>query len=169
MPEPGVHHVPSKAAVKGHPIHPMLIPLPITLFVLALLTDVVYVAVGDAVWATASEWLLWTGVAAGALAAVPGAVDFFTRERIRRHPTAQQHAIGNTLAILLTAVNAWLRMGPAGDAVLPYGIVLSAVVVLIIAYTGWLGGEMSYRHLFGANPGVRVEDEPLFGSRERTA
>lgn len=38
--------IPSKAAIKGHPIHPMLIPFPIVLIPAALAADVVY-AVND--------------------------------------------------------------------------------------------------------------------------
>ena len=42
--------------------------------------------------------------------------------------------------------------GPAG--VLPTGLILSLIVVALIMYTGWKGGEMVFRHR------VAVADEP---------
>jgi uncharacterized membrane protein len=39
-------------------------------------------------------------------------------------------------------------------AVLPVGLVLSAIAVLIMIYTGWKGGELVFRHR------VAVYDEP---------
>jgi uncharacterized membrane protein len=43
--------------------------------------------------------------------------------------------------------------GCPGAAILPVGLILSAIVVLILLYTGWRGWEMVYRHR------VAVEDQ----------
>src|SRR4051794_17129129 len=46
----------------------------------------------------------------------------------------------------------WYRRYDLGDAaVLPLGLILSAIVVLILLYTGWRGGEMVYRHRVGVS------------------
>jgi uncharacterized membrane protein len=62
----------STAALGGHPLHPMLVGFPITLFIGAFVTDVVYLATSGAFWAQSSFWLLAAGVAMGLLAAIPG-------------------------------------------------------------------------------------------------
>src|SRR3546814_6826582 len=61
---------PSTAAIRGHPIHPMLIPFPLAFLVGVLLTDLAYWATSDPFWARASLWLVGAGVVSGLVAAV---------------------------------------------------------------------------------------------------
>lgn len=158
---------PSRAAVMGHPIHPMLIPFPIALISAALVADVVY-AVNDgeawaSAWATGAAWLLWGAVASGGLAALAGMVDFFGIEAVRKSSTAIRHAVGNGLVLALTLVNGLLRLGDPQGAVLPLGIVLTAAASLVMVYTGWLGGELSYRHMIGVDPHMHEPSRPAVG------
>jgi len=44
----------STVHIGGHPVHPILIPLPIAFLVGAALTDIVLAISGDAFWASAS-------------------------------------------------------------------------------------------------------------------
>jgi uncharacterized membrane protein len=141
--------VPSLAAIAGHPIHPMLVPLPIGALSLALASDVAYAATGDRFFARASTFLLGAGIATGALAGAVGSVDFTGRERIREHPESWLHAGGNVAALALSAVNLAIRRGDEGKAVLPAGLALSALTGTMLLVTGWLGGELSYRHRIG--------------------
>jgi len=134
----------------------MLIPFPIALISAALVADVVY-AVNEGEgwasgWATAAAWLLWGAVVMGALAALAGAVDFFGVGEVRAHEAAKRHAIGNAVILVLTIVNAVIRLGDPQQAVLPWGLALTAVAAAIMVYTGWLGGELSYRHMIGVDP-----------------
>lgn len=144
-----VEPVPSTAAVFGHPIHPMVIPFPFAFLLTVLATDLAYWAVADPFWARASLWLVGAGVVMGAVAAVFGAIDFFTLPQARRHATGWIHALGNATALALSLVSWLLRLGDAAQAVLPWGLILSAVVAAILAVTGWAGGELSYRHRIG--------------------
>ncbi|MGO4833581.1 DUF2231 domain-containing protein, partial [Rhizobiaceae sp. 2RAB30] len=52
----------SRASIAGHPIHPMLVTIPIACFVGALLTDVAYWRTAEMTWANFSAWLLTVGV-----------------------------------------------------------------------------------------------------------
>jgi len=55
------------------------------------------------------------------------------------------------IAVLLSLWN-WYRRYEGGEAaVLPLGLTISAVVVLILLYTGWRGWEMVYRHRVGVS------------------
>jgi uncharacterized membrane protein len=139
----------STAKISGHPIHPMLVPIPIACFIGALLTDIGFLATSDPFWARASGWLLGAGIVGGILAAVAGATDFFSNARIRALPRAWQHGIGNALALLVAVVNVFLRRPEWTGGELPFGIILSFVTVGILGFTGWLGGDLVYRHGVG--------------------
>ena len=80
---PGPTAVPSTAAVRGHPIHPMIVPFPIAFLVGAFVTDIVYVATDEPFWALCSFWLLVAGIAMALVAAIFGFADFFGDRRVR--------------------------------------------------------------------------------------
>jgi uncharacterized membrane protein len=119
--------VPSVAAINGHPIHPMLVPLPIGAFTFALVSDVAYAATGDRFFARASQALLGAGIVTGLAAGAVGALDFVGRERVREHSESWAHAGGNVAAVALSAVNLAIRRGDPGRGALPTGMVLSAI------------------------------------------
>lgn len=143
--------VPSKAAIAGHPIHPMLIAFPIASFSLVLVCDIVFSITRRAFWAEASRWLLLVGLVTGAAAAVFGLIDFASIKHVRQLSIAWIHAGGNALAMVLGLINLLIRSDNAQDEVPTLGLVLSAAIGLILVVTGWLGGEMSYRHRIGVN------------------
>lgn len=138
----------SLASVKGHPIHPMLVPFPIVLFLAALATDVTYAIDGSEGWAEASKWLLGAGIVSALLAALAGFADFFGNSRIREFRDAWLHMFANLTAVVIQLVNFLLRLSDeraAGST----GLALSMVVALILLFSGWKGGELVYRHGVG--------------------
>jgi len=141
--------VPSTAAVGGHPIHPALVPLPIGFLVGALGGDLGYWWTSEPFFARAALWLTAAGVGFGALAAIPGLVDFLTIQRARVHRIGWVHALGNGAVLLLAAASWLLRLGDPAAPVLPWGLVLSALTVGLLLVTGWTGGELAYRHMVG--------------------
>jgi uncharacterized membrane protein len=144
-----VDGVPSKAAINGHPIHPMLVPFPIAFLVGALASDLAFWGTGDPFWARASLWLAGAGLVTGALAAVVGLIDFLALRRVRELTEAWMHVLGNGIALLLTLWSVLHRSGDPAAGVLPTGLILSAVVAAILVVTGWLGGELAFRHRIG--------------------
>lgn len=148
------YHPKSTASIGGHPIHPMLIPFPIAFFVAAFGCDLAFWQTGNTGWATASIWLIGAGLVMAALAAIAGLADFLGEERIRRLQAAWLHAGGNVAAVLIQLFNWYLRYSGGADAVVPAGLLLSLLVVLILLFTGWKGGELVYLHHVG------ISDEP---------
>ena len=144
----------STANVMGHPLHPILITLPIGLFTAVFLCDLLYWSTAEAAFATAAIWLLGFGLLAAALAAVAGLVDFLNDRRIRNIGDAWQHAIGNVILVLVQLFSFYQRYRYGVSAVVPLGLSLSLVAVLIMIFTGWKGGELVFRHR------VAVYDEP---------
>jgi uncharacterized membrane protein len=168
----------STAAVFGHPIHPMLVVFPIGFLVGALVTDLTFWGTADPFWARASEWLLGAGIVMGALAAVTGIIEFVTISRVRSLAAGWVHFLGNATAILLSVWNLLYRMGGEADAlVVPVGIILSAIVVALFLVTGWLGGELVFRHRIGMiddkskalSPAVSVPTSDIELPREQTS
>jgi uncharacterized membrane protein len=147
----------SRAAIAGHPIHPMLVPFPIAFLVGALASDLAFWGTGDPFWARASEWLLGAGLVMGSLAAVAGLIDFLSIREARAVAAGWVHFLGNATAMILALWNLVQRLTGDPTAILPGGLILSALVVVIFLVTGWLGGELVFRHRIG----VRDADVPI--------
>lgn len=155
--------IPATAAIAGHPLHPLLVTLPIGFLIGAFLSDIAFYYTGDGFWARASTWLIGAGLVTGVLAAVAGLIDFLGSERIRSLTFAWYHFGGNAIAMILTAINLYLRAQSDMTAVTGGQLLLSILVVLIFAVTGWLGGEMVFRY------GAGVIGDPLAGSTKDKA
>ena len=138
------------ARIAGHPIHPMLVPIPIACFVGTLLSDIVYWRTAEIFWADMSAWLVSVGVVIGILAALAGLVDLLSSPAIRAQGPAWPHALGNILVLILATINMLIHTRDAWTSVVPWGLALSAATVLILAVTGWLGWSLVYRHRVGA-------------------
>lgn len=149
-PQSGVR---SRAAIAGHPIHPMLVPFPIAFLVAAFASDLNFWCTGDAFWARASLWLAGAGLVTGLAAAVTGLIDFLSIPRAREGQVGWIHFLGNVAVLLLTLWNVLHRLDDPASAVLPLGIILSGIVTLILLVTGWMGGELAYRFKIGQSDG----------------
>lgn len=154
MATPNTRNPVSSANLMGHPVHPMLVTIPIGLFVAVLLCDIVFWQNSQPGWATAALWLLGAGLLAAAAAAVAGLIDFLGDKRIRDISDAWQHAIGNVIMVLVQAFSFYWRYRYGTSAVVPAGLTLSFIAVAILLFTGWKGGELVFRHR------VAVYDEP---------
>jgi len=143
----GVHgHPRSTARIGDHPIHPMLIPFPIVCFILTFVCDILYVR-GNTAFAPATNWLLGIGLVMAALAAVAGLTDFLGDKRIQG-ADAIKHMLANVTAVVLEVVNLVLRLKNP-DFIASTGVYISGVVVLILIYSGWKGGDLVFRHGIG--------------------
>jgi uncharacterized membrane protein len=148
----------STAQIGGHPIHPMLIPFPITCLVGAFVTDLIFLSTGDRGFATASHWLIGFGIGTALLAAVFGLIDFMGDDRIRRLGHALQHMIANVAAVVVSLINFIIRLDDPASDIASMGVILSGVVVLILLFSGWRGGDLVYHHKVGVHDHSR--DDP---------
>ena len=67
----------STASIGGHPLHAMLVPIPITCFIATFLCDLVYWKTAAMQWANISAWLLTVGLIVSVFVASAGIIDFF--------------------------------------------------------------------------------------------
>ncbi len=129
------------ANIAGHPIHPMLVTLPIGLWVFSFVCDLFYVfGSGAAEWKTVALYTMAGGIVGALLAAVPGLIDLLSLPPEPRK-TALIHMAINLTVVVLFAFNLWLRLS-APDARPP--VWLSAIAVGLLAISGWLGGKLVY-------------------------
>lgn len=139
----------STAQIGGHPLHPMLVPFPIVSFVGAFVADLMFLWTGEGGWATAANWLLGVGLGTAVLAAIAGLTDYMGDDRIRRLGAALQHMIANVTVVVIEMINLVLRLSGDEGFVGSLGVWLSGAATLILLYSGWLGGELVYRHRVG--------------------
>jgi len=141
----------STAQIAGHPLHPMLVPIPIACFVGTFLTDLAYWRTANLQWAVMSSWMLTVGLIVALFAVIAGLIDFLGDVRIRNLRALWIHAVGNALALILSLFNVFIHSRDGYTSVVPTGLILSTLVVLILLVTGWNGWAMVYRHRVGVS------------------
>lgn len=151
VPEP----ILSRAAIAGHPLHPMLIHFPVAALIGLLGTDAAYVWTDDPFWARAGLWLSGVGAIGGWVASVAGLIDLLTVARVRRMITAWGHALIAVMMLSLASLNWLLRMGSSdpGMNVNPWGAALTLLTAAFIALAAYLGGRLVYEHAVGVDTG----------------
>lgn len=162
----------SKAAIMGHPIHPMLVGVPVGLFAWTLVADIVFGIRQEQGW---YDIAFWSGIAAwisGLAVALPGIADYLM---VARKTDAMR--IGATHAVLMVATVACyfiamflMNNNDAFDLGGRYqtALGLHAFGTLAVLVSGWLGGEMVFRHHIGVIPG-HDEAEPPVSIHHRAA
>src|SRR2546426_4842548 len=146
-------HMTTQARVFDHPIHPMLIPFPIGLWVFSLIADVVYRFGSDPVWLTIAYWTMVGGTIGAVIAAVPGAIDFMSLRDRTAIRIATAHMLLNITILLLFVANIGLRTRGYDPIGAPFA--LSVVAVALLLVSGWLGWELIYRQGVGSRPRSR--------------
>ena len=148
----------SPASNGGHPIHPMIIPFPIALWVFSIVADVIYLWRGTSMWRDyIAFYTLLAGIFGAAAAAVPGLIDWLSLKDPAVVKIANWHARLNVIALLIFGASFYLRTTSGAELVngsytIPFA--LSVLGVNLISVSGYLGGELVFKH------GVAVDQPP---------
>lgn len=136
-----------KAVIGNHPIHPMLVALPIGFFVGAAVSDIISIWGNPAFWPVMSRWLIAFGVIGALLAALFGFIDYFTAPMSNvTKRTATTHMGLNLIVVVIYAASFFVRLN-APTATLGY--IFSFLGLGILAVSGWYGGAIAYVGLVG--------------------
>lgn len=131
------------ANIAGHPIHPMLVTIPIGLWIFSLVADLIGMrSANAATWSTVALYCMVGGVIGALAAAVPGLVDLLSLKGKPVQQTAIVHMSINLAVVVLFAVNAWTRLNHSVTG--GVSLALSVIGVAMLAVSGWLGGKMVY-------------------------
>ena len=128
---------------RPNPVHAALVPFPAVCFTLVLATDVAYWRTANLMWSNFSSWLLVAGLVTGVAAALAGAVDARLRWQ-RRRPGGWAHGLGGLLVLAVAFVNSLVHAGDGWRAVVPWGLVQSALTVLLVIAVAWIGRVPAY-------------------------
>jgi uncharacterized membrane protein len=130
------------ASIARHPIHPMLIPIPIGLWLFSFVCDLLFVfGTGVSLWFTLAFYTMIGGLIGAVLAAIPGFIDMLSLSGSRKR-IALLHMTINLVVVALYAFNIGLRINGAEQNTVP--VILSAIAVALLGVSGWLGGHMVY-------------------------
>jgi uncharacterized membrane protein len=150
----------TNARIEKHPIHPMLVVLPLGLWVAALVFDIIYAVGRDQSMRVVAFWNVGAGVIGAVLAAIPGFVDWLSLTG-RAARVGTYHLLLNLGAVAVFAVNWFVRTRVDGDS--PWPLILSIVGVVAVGVSGWLGGQLVYVHRVG----VEEDQDVRAAARQR--
>jgi uncharacterized membrane protein len=163
-------HMESHAKLFGHPIHPMLIVVPLGLFIGAVIFDAIYLWRGISTLASVGFWNIAAGVAGGLLAAVFGLIDWLAIPAgTRAKRIGLWHACSNVLAILVFAAVLWMRNGAQTRATTLGLFTIEVIALLIGAVGGWLGGELVDRLGVGVDRNANLNASSSLATRRSRA
>src|SRR5215472_11231547 len=92
-------------------------------------------------WADFSDWLVTAGVVVGYVTILVALIEVFGLRSGRLRRPTWPYAIGNIVALILATLNMFVHTRDAWTSVVPWGVVLSAAVVVIALVTGWVTRE----------------------------
>jgi len=145
----------ARATLLGHPIHQMLVVLPLGAFVTAVVLDVVTMFRSISELSIAAFWSLVIGSVGAVLAAIFGLIDW---TKIPKHTRAKRvgvfHALTNVGVLALFVVAALLRIDRDYYFVSGGILAIELVAFALAGLGGWLGGELVDRMGIGVHEGA---------------
>jgi uncharacterized membrane protein len=147
----------SRAKLLGHPIHQMLIVFPLGLLAMAVIFDLLAIALGNGYWSEIAFWMIAAGVVTGLVAAPFGAIDWWAiPSGTRAKRVGALHGIGNVVVVFLFGLS-WLMRWDAPAAPETLALLLSFAGGFLALGTGWLGGELVDRLAIGVDDGAHPD------------
>jgi uncharacterized membrane protein/nitrite reductase/ring-hydroxylating ferredoxin subunit len=141
----------SRANIKSHPLHPILVVFPIAFFIGAFISDGVLLCTRRSFFGQMAGYLEAGGVIFAVIAAMPGIIDYYATvpPKSSAKDRATKHGLLNVgmLFIFITAL--LLRRNEETSIVVVFLLEAAGVVVLSIA--GWLGGTLVHRNQIGVD------------------
>src|SRR5919108_4475661 len=100
----------AKAKLLGHPVHQMLIVVPLGVLATAVIFDVIHLVTGTPRWAEVSYWMIAAGIIGGLVAALFGLIDWLgIPGGTRAKRIGLLHGLGNVVVVGLFAASWFAR------------------------------------------------------------
>jgi nitrite reductase/ring-hydroxylating ferredoxin subunit/uncharacterized membrane protein len=136
----------SKASIKSHPVHPILVSFPVAFYTATFIADAVSFLVPGWNFTAIAFLLEGAGVVTALVAAIPGIIDFIyvIPPDSSAKKRGAQHGILNVTATCIFATVFFLRMNGTPHALI---VLLSELLgMVLITIAGWMGGTLVYRN-----------------------
>ncbi len=147
----------SRAAIAGHPLHPIFVCIPIGLWCFVPVCDLIYhLGWGGDSWKAAALYCLCGGLIGAVPAIITGLIDYPLTGAPKAARVALFHLILNLLSLPIFGVSIWLRLGETAPNFSLVPVAISLFGVVFIGISGWLGGELVVSHHISVHDG---EDE----------
>lgn len=124
----------SRRDASAYPYQSLFVPFPFVCFSLALGTDIAFWQTAEVMWQNFSAWLLFVGLVFGGLAVLAGLIDLL-RARTRPMRPSFFAIILFLVMLVLAFANSLVHAGDGWTAVVPYGLLLSAVTFVVSLMT----------------------------------
>ncbi|AHB49249.1 membrane protein [Hyphomicrobium nitrativorans NL23] len=138
----------SAVAVAGHPIHAMSVHFPIALVIATFGVDLFYWWTADPFWVRVGVWSAGFAFATGVFAGIVGTLELLFVPGIRKRAASWAHGVAAMVLLAVAGAN-WVLRLVHPDAVLPHGLMLSALATVATALAGWHGGKLIFHHGIG--------------------
>jgi nitrite reductase/ring-hydroxylating ferredoxin subunit/uncharacterized membrane protein len=136
----------SKANIKSHPIHPILVSFPIAFYIGTLVFDVLAIINNNVEFAVTGKYVHIAGIIGAVLAAIPGIIDYTytVPPNSSAKKRATHHGLTNSLVLIIFIVALYLKYR---EDVSPYVLLAMELIgVGLTFYAGWLGGTLVHRN-----------------------
>jgi uncharacterized membrane protein len=163
----------TKARIAGHPIHAMLVALPIGAFVLTVGALLGYMGTNDLFYYRAAMVSNIAGVVSAVFAAIFGAIDLLSLPPSQARTTGFRHASFALLTVGFFAASAGLLWHGWNSRLMVYGayeldasfpLALQLMGLLTLVIVGSLGWELVHTHHVGVKPTfARADHTPSKG------
>jgi len=139
----------SKAHLKSHPLHPILVSFPIAFFIGTFIFDGLGLMTNSSSLTLMGRYLNIAGVIGALIAAIPGVIDYFftVPPESSARKRATKHGLINVLVLLLFTFVLFSRQAAAQIPIFSFAVEIIGIILLSIA--GWLGGTLVHRNQIG--------------------
>lgn len=123
----------------------MLVGFPLGLLITGVAFDVAYLVTGLPSMTVTAYYMMAVGVVTGVVAEIFGLWDWlYIQKGTRAKRIGAWHGIGNFFAVLLFGISVYLRYATPGFVASSSALWLSVAGAVLLAVTGWLGGELVF-------------------------
>lgn len=139
----------SRANIRSHPLHPILVVFPIAFFIGTFAFDVLASLTGSNDFWQTGKYLEIAGIMSAILAAMPGIMDYIytVPPKSSAKSRAGKHGLLNSSMLLLFIIAFIYR-----DRIDPvFILIIEAAGVILLTIAGWMGGTLVHRNRIGVD------------------
>jgi uncharacterized membrane protein/nitrite reductase/ring-hydroxylating ferredoxin subunit len=139
----------SKANIKGHPLHPILVSFPIAFFIGAFISDLLFILIHNPAYEMLGRYAVAAGILASVIAAIPGIIDYYytVPPESSAKKRAGTHGFINVTMLLIFIFSLLLRRNADVNFLVILSLEGAGIILMTIA--GWMGGTLVVRNQIG--------------------